>query len=118
MSRDFEWYHFFVRKDYSPDLENEIIVVFKVTPAPGFTIEQAAGRIASESSVGTWTTLSVLPDRIWKIMAKAYSFTKLDNHSYIVKVAYPLELFEEANLPGFLAAIAGNIFGMKALKGL
>ena len=114
----FEWYNTFVKKDYKPVLENDAIVVFRITPAEKFSVEEAAGRVASESSVGTWTTLSVLPNRIWKIMAKAFEFRDLGDGSYLVKVAYPVELFEEGNMPGFIAAVAGNIFGMKALKGL
>ncbi len=114
----FEWYHIFVKKDYTPDPDREVIVVFRTRPAKGFTIEDVAGRIASESSVGTWTTLAELPDRIWRIMAKAYSIEEAGDGSYIVHVAYPLELFEEGNLPGFLASVAGNIYGMKALESL
>jgi len=94
------------------------VVVFKVTPAEGFAIKEAAGRVASESSVGTWTTLSVLPDRIWELMGKAYELKELGGGSYLVKIAYPVDLFEEGNLPGFISSVSGNIFGMKAVKGL
>ncbi|RLE73046.1 MAG: type III ribulose-bisphosphate carboxylase [Thermoprotei archaeon] len=114
----FEWYNVFVKKDYKPDLNNDIIVVFRITPVEGFTIEEAAGRVASESSVGTWTTLSVLPDRIWKLMGKAYEIKHLEDNTYLVKVAYPVDLFEEGNMPAFLASVAGNVYGMKAVKGL
>ncbi len=107
-----------MKRDYRPDPDNDVVAVFRVTPAQGFSIEDAAGRIASESSVGTWTTLSVLPERIWKLMAKTYDIRDLGDGSYVIRIAYPLELFEEGNLPGFLAAVAGNIFGMKAVKGV
>lgn len=118
MTEKFEWYHTFVKKDYNPDLDRDIIVAFKVTPSNGFSIEDAAGRIASESSTGTWTTLSILPGRIHNLMAKAYEMRKLQSNTFIVKVAYPIELFEEGNIPGFLASVAGNIYGMKAIRGL
>lgn len=114
----FEWYDVFVKKDYKPDLDNDVIVVFRITPAKDFTIEEAAGRVASESSVGTWTTLSVLPDRIWKLMGKAYEIKHLEDNTYLVKVAYPVDLFEEGNMPAFLASIAGNVYGMRAIEGL
>jgi len=114
----FEWYLDFVKPGYTPEPENNVIAVFRVTPAEGFTVEAAAGRVASESSVGTWTTLSVLPPRIKRLMAKAFELKPLGDGSYLVKIAYPLELFEEGNLPGFIASVAGNVFGMKALKGL
>jgi len=35
-----------------------------------------------------------------------------------IKIAYPLELFEEANMPNILSSVAGNVFGLKALKNL
>ncbi len=118
MVKRFEWYNVFIKKDYVPNPDKDIIVLFKVIPAEGFNIEEAAGAIASESSVGTWTTLTILPERIWKLMGKVYEIMNLGDGSYLVKIAYPVELFEEGNIPGFLASIAGNIFGMKRVKGL
>jgi ribulose-bisphosphate carboxylase large chain len=106
----FEWYLDFVELDYSP--QNEIICTFYVEP-DGISIEEAAGRVASESSVGTWTTLAKLPDRIKKIMARVYSI-----EGNIIKIAYPLDLFEEGNIPQLLSSVAGNIFGMRAIKNL
>ena len=117
-SGKFEWYDVFVEKDYEPDLANDVIAVFRITPAEGFSVEAAAGAVASESSVGTWTTLSRLPDRIWKLMGKVYEIRDLGDGSYLTKIAYPVDLFEEGNLPGFLASVAGNVFGMKRVKGL
>ncbi len=114
---DFEWYLDFVDKNYEPK-PTDLIVVFRITPAKGFSIEEAAGRVASESSVGTWTTLSVLPPRIKELMAKAYWFKDLGDGSWLVKVAYPVDLFEEGNLPNLVSSVLGNIFGMKAIKGL
>ncbi len=116
--KGFEWYREFVKLDYRPDPDRDVVVVFRLTPAKGFSVEDAAGRVASESSVGTWTTLSVLPDRIWKIMARVFSIKDLGDGSYLIKVAYPIDLFEEGNIAGFMSAVAGNIFGMKALEGL
>jgi ribulose-bisphosphate carboxylase large chain len=46
-------------------------------------------------------------------MAKAYSI-----RGNLVKVAYPIELFEPRNMPQILSSIAGNIFGMKAVDGV
>lgn len=117
-SEKFEWYDVFVKKDYEPDLANDVIAVFRITPAEGFSVEAAAGAVASESSVGTWTTLSRLPERIWRLMGKVYEIRDLGDGTYLTKIAYPVDLFEEGNLPGFLASIAGNVFGMKRVKGL
>ncbi len=106
----FEWYLEFVDLNHKP--ENEIVCTFRVEPA-GVTMEEAAGRVASESSVGTWTTLAKLPERIRRLMAKVFSI-----EGDIIKVAYPLDLFEEGSIPQLLSSVAGNIFGMRALKNL
>ena len=117
MAKFDEWYLDFVDKTYTPS-EEELVMVYRVTPAPGISIEEAAGRVAAESSVGTWTTLSVLPPRIKKLMAKAYRFVDLGDGSWIVYIAYPAELFEKGNMPNIVSSVLGNVFGMKAVKGL
>ncbi len=107
-----EWYHEFIDTDYQPG-KDDLLCLFRVEPAPGFTIQDAAGRVASESSVGTWTEVTTMKPRIRRLMAKAYWIQ--DNH---VKVAYPLQLFEAGNMAQILSSIAGNIFGMKAVQNL
>ena len=101
----------FIDLNYKP--KNEIICTFKIEPSEELKIEQAAARVASESSVGTWTTLTKIPDRINKIKARVF---QIDGN--IVKISYPLELFEEGNIPQLLSSVAGNIFGMRAVKNL
>lgn len=107
-----EWYHEFVDTTYKPE-KDELLCLFRIEPAPGFTIEDAAGRVASESSVGTWTEVTTMKARIRRLMAKAYEI-----QGNFVKVAYPAQLFENANMPQILSSIAGNIFGMKAVQNL
>lgn len=107
-----EWYHDFVDLRSTPK-RDDLIALFRVTPSPGFAMEDAAGRVASESSVGTWTTLTTLTPNVRKIMAKAY-----DISGDMVRIFYPSELFEGANMPQILSSIAGNVFGMKAISGL
>jgi ribulose-bisphosphate carboxylase large chain len=46
---------------------------------------------------------------------RARAFWYTDN---LLKVAYPLELWEPDNIPQLLSGIAGNIFGMKAVSNL
>ncbi|MEM4368628.1 MAG: type III ribulose-bisphosphate carboxylase [Candidatus Anstonellales archaeon] len=108
----FEWYKEFVDKDYKPK-KTDILVHFTYEKVDELTVEDAIGRIASESSIGTWTTLTLLSKRIRKMMAKVYSYD--EKNAYI---AYPLELWEKGSIPNLLSGIAGNIFGMKALKNL
>ena len=107
-----EWYHEFIDTNYKPS-KGDLLCLFRVEPAPRFTIEDAAGRVASESSVGTWTEVTTMKPRIRKLMAKAYS---IEGNS--VKVAYPPQLFETDNIAQILSSIAGNIFGMKAVQNL
>jgi len=106
----FEWYTEFIDLNFKP--ENELICIFRLEP-DGISMEEAAGRVASESSVGTWTTLAKLPERIRQLMARVY---RMDDGE--ISVAYPLELFEEGNISQLLSSVAGNIFGMRALKNL
>src|SRR3989337_2062295 len=112
MTGKIDWYDEFVDFDYTP-AKDDLISLYYFEPAKGISAREAAGRIASESSAGTWTTLHELPERVSKIKARAF---ELDG-SY-VKVAYPIDLWEPGNMPQLLSGIAGNIFGMKALKNL
>jgi ribulose-bisphosphate carboxylase large chain len=110
-------YYEFVDENYKPT-GDEVVAVFRVTPSEGFTIKDAAGRIAAESSVGTWTTLSVKPSLYDKLKGIAYKFVDLKDGSWLVYVAYPVDLFEEGSIPNIVSSLLGNIFGMKAIAGL
>ncbi len=107
-----DWYSDFVNWDYKPK-KTDIICLFRFEPLKGLSVDEVAGRIASESSCGTWTTLSLMPKILSKL--KAHSFQRGGD---FLKVAYPKELFERASITGFLSGPAGNIFGMKAVKNL
>lgn len=112
-------YEDYIDKNYEPSYKREILLSFRVKPAENFTIEECAGAIAAESSTGTWTTLTDWFDgkRVRDLSAKAYDFKRLGDY-WNVKIAYPMELFEEANIPGLLASVAGNIFGMRRVEKL
>jgi len=107
-----EWYHDFIDLGYQPK-PRDLLCLFRVQPAAGFTIQDAAGRVASESSVGTWTEVTTMKTRIRKLMAKTCSI-----NGNLVTVAYPISLFELGNMPQIISSIAGNIFGMKAIRNL
>src|SRR3972149_2118445 len=107
-----EWYHEFVDLSYKPS-SDELICLFRMEPAVGFTIEDAAGRVASESSVGTWTEVTTMKPRIRKLMAKAFELS-----GNLMKIAYPVQLFEPGNMPQILSSIVGNVLGMKAVESL
>jgi len=108
----FEWYSDFVDLNYKPK-DEDLIALFKVK-SDNISLHEAAGRVASESSVGTWTTLTTLTPKIRSLMAKVYEI----RDDGIIKIAYPIELFEINNVPQILSSIAGNIFGMRAIKAL
>ena len=112
MAEKIDWYDEFVKLDHKP-ANDELVCLYYFEPAKGISAEEAVGRIASESSAGTWTTLHELPARVEKIKAHAF-----DIKGKYVKVAYPLDLWELGNAPQLLSGIAGNIFGMKALRNL
>jgi ribulose-bisphosphate carboxylase large chain len=112
MTQKIDWYDEFVNFKYTP-AKDDLVCLYYFEPAKGINAVEAIGRIASESSAGTWTTLHDLPRRVEKIKAQAFEL----NGNY-VKVAYPIDLWEPGNAPQLLSGIAGNIFGMKALRNL
>src|SRR3989337_889328 len=112
MTEKIAWYDEFVELDYTPS-KDDLICLYYFEPAKGISKKEAAGRIASESSAGTWTTLHKLPERVAKIKARAFELK-----GNYVKIAYPMDLWEPGNAPQLLSGIAGNIFGMKALRNL
>lgn len=107
-----DWYDEFVDLSYTP-AEDDIVCLFSCTPASGISMKEAAGRVASESSTGTWTTLYSLPPRMRDLQATAFEI----DGPYL-KIAYPIGLWEEGNAVQLLSGIAGNIFGMKAVDQL
>ena len=101
----------FVNIGYSPK-EDEVICVFRIEPL-GTTIKEAAGGVAAESSIGTWTELSTMKSYVEELHATVFYLEK-----GLAKIAYPIELFESGNMPNILSSLAGNVFGLKALKNL
>ncbi len=101
----------FVNPNYKPK-ETDLICTFAVEPE-GISLKEAAGGVAAESSVGTWTELTTIQPYVEKLAATVFSIQ--DN---TIKIAYPIELFETGNMPNILSSIAGNVFGLKALKNL
>ncbi len=101
----------FVDLKYKPK-ETDLICTFRVEPE-GISLKEAAGGVAAESSIGTWTELTTTEPYMAKLAACVFSME--DNTA---KIAYPIELFEQGNMPNILSSVAGNVFGLKALKNL
>ncbi len=101
----------FVDLGYSPK-ETEVVCTFYVEPE-GIGLKEAAGGVAAESSVGTWTELTTEKAYVRKLAAHVFS---IDGNT--AKIAYPMELFEFGNMANILSSIAGNVFGLRALRNL
>ena len=99
------------------DFTKHIVCVFRLTTKVNF--KEAAIAVAAESSIGTWTEVAALnmdnvisSQRRKELAAKIFY---LSPRQKIVKIAYPLDLFEFGNISQFLSGCAGNIFSMKIL---
>ncbi len=101
----------FVDSTYKPK-ETDLICTFYLEPE-GISVKEAAGGVAAESSVGTWTELSTEKPYMARLAAHVYSI-----EGNVAKISYPIDLFEPANMPNILSSVAGNVFGLKSLKNL
>jgi len=97
--------------NYKP-VETDLVCTFYVEPE-GISLKEAAGGVAAESSIGTWTELTTEKPYVERLAAHVFSV-----EGNVVKVAYPVELFEGRNMPNILSSVAGNVFGLKALRNL
>jgi len=104
-------YEDYVDLKYKP-AKDDLVCEFSVEPL-GISLKKAAGAVASESSIGTWTETTTTTKRIEKLHATVFQI-----HKNIIKISYPIELFELGNIPQITSSIAGNIFGMKVIKNL
>lgn len=101
----------FVNLRHKPK-ETDITCTFYVEPED-ITMKEAAGGVAAESSVGTWTELTTAKPYVEKLAATVFNIKR-----NTAKIAYPSELFEAGNMPNILSSIAGNVFGLRALRNL
>ncbi len=101
----------FVDETYEPK-DTDLICTFYVEP-DGISLKEAAGGVAAESSIGTWTELTTVQPYMVKLAAHVFSL-----EGNMIRIAYPIELFELSNMPNILSSIAGNVFGLRMLKNL
>ncbi|MFH0955191.1 MAG: type III ribulose-bisphosphate carboxylase [Candidatus Micrarchaeota archaeon] len=108
-----EVYSQFVNLHHKPG-KDELVCSFYIEPATGETMKRAAGAVAAESSVGTWTAVQGLGlKNVQRIAATVFEIK-----GNWVKIAYPLDNFELGNMSQVYSAIAGNIMGMKAVNNI
>ena len=99
---------------YRPKSREEILAEYLVEselPLPKIAVE-----IAKESSIGTWTGLATLSQKVFNSLAP--QVYEIDSRKKIIKIAYPLKLFEPNSIPQLLSSLAGNIFSMKIIDSL
>jgi len=101
----------FVDLKYEPE-ESDVICTFHVEPE-GISMKEAAGGVAAESSIGTWTELTTAKPYVERLAACVFSVE--ENR---VRIAYPRDLFELGNMPNILSSVSGNVFGLEALRNL
>jgi ribulose-bisphosphate carboxylase large chain len=101
----------FIHLDYEPK-ETDLICDFHVEPL-NKSLDFAAGGIAAESSIGTWTELTTEKPYMKDKAAKVFSIKGNE-----VRIAYPEDLFEPRNMPNILSSVAGNVFGLEDIKNL
>ncbi len=99
------------------DLSENVVATYHVE-GRGINIRDAAVEIAAEESIGTWTEVTTSTDWLVKnVAAKAFEFTMEDDRTGLVKIAYPVKLFdcETGGIPNMLSIVAGNLFGLSSL---
>ena len=104
-------YEDFLDREYDPHI-SDLVCTFSLEPASDMSWDDAASRVASESSNGTWAELHV-EGSVTDLSATAFD---IDEKRGQIQVAYPETLFEAGSMPQILSCIAGNIMGMKAVE--
>nr|VDD89130.1 RuBisCO long chain, Form III-b [uncultured archaeon] len=104
----------YINKKYKPS-STDVVVEYYVEPN-GISLEEAAENLAAESSIGTWTDISTMNQRV-STKLRPWVFD-IDKEAKEIRIAYHGDLFEEGNMPGILSGIAGNIYGMKCVRRL
>lgn len=103
-----------VLSEYAGD---DVLCAYKVTT--DLPIKKAAMAIAAEQSTGTWTDISTGSERIDRQLAGRVLRTKrLGKKEQLVIISFPAADFdpEEGGIPQILSVVAGNLFGLDALR--
>jgi len=96
------------------DPDKYVVCKYRVTT--DLPMEKAAEAIAAEQSTGTWTGISTLDKDIFDSLGARV----IDISGDEIIVEFPTEDFsiEVGAVPQILSVIAGNLFGLGALKGV
>ena len=104
----------YLRLGEKVDSEENVICVYKVSS--DLPMETAAAAIATEQSTGTWTELTTLSEGVFERL----SGKVIDIEGNLATIAFPLEDFsiDIGGVPQILSVIAGNLFGLDAIRGV
>ncbi|MBP8685875.1 MAG: ribulose 1,5-bisphosphate carboxylase large subunit, partial [Methanomassiliicoccales archaeon] len=94
------------------DADAHVICKYKV--GTDLNMTTAAAAIATEQSTGTWTKLSTLREE--NFQRRSGKVTAIEGN--VATIAYPVEDFslDIGGVPQILSVIAGNLFGLEALR--
>ncbi len=110
-------YEDYVDLSYKPS-KNDLVCDFYIESKGYHDLKRTAGGVAAESSIGTWTETTTMKEYMMNLAATVFSLKTLNKNSANIKIAYPNDLFEPANLPNIMSSVAGNVFGMKDVANL
>lgn len=95
-----------------------VLCAYIMKPQQGFGHMEVAAHFAAESSTGTNVEVCTTDDFTKGVDALVYELSETDSGDYLMKIAYPLELFDRniidgrAMLVSFLTLAIGNNQGM------
>ncbi|MFP4169822.1 MAG: RuBisCO large subunit C-terminal-like domain-containing protein [Methanomassiliicoccales archaeon] len=95
-------------------MDRNVVCRYRITSE--LPMEKAAAAVATEQSTGTWTGITTLDRETFeRLSAKV-----VDIQGDQAVVAYPVEDFSlgVGGIPQILSVIAGNLFGLDALRGV
>jgi len=96
---------------------DDVLCAYKVTT--DLAIKKAASAIAAEQSTGTWTEISTGSTKIDERLAgRVLETRKIGRNEHLVIIEFPAADFdpEGGGIPQLLSVVAGNLFGLEALK--
>ena len=105
---------FFARPE---DVDPDSYVIAKYYVESDLPTVKVGEQIAIEESIGTWTKVTTETEWIRRhLAAKVFKYER--GNRGVVYVAFPLELFdvETGSVPNLLSIVAGNLFGLSAIR--
>ena len=98
--------------------DEHVLCSYIMKPKPGYDSMEVAGHFAAESSTGTNVEVCTTDDFTKGVDALVYEVTRQDDGDDLVKIAYPVVLFDrnmidgKAMIASFLTLAIGNNQGM------